>query len=95
MAHEGLPVIRLELEGVRRQIAHMLQDSNGELAEFTKQKLAEVLTTANIEAQVQALAKQEIERAVRSAVEQYFRWGDGQKTLRAVIDATLNDAFSK
>ena len=94
---KSVPIIRVEVESARRQIVHLLQQSGRELQEATeaalKSELDRVFDPEALQLHVRSIAKQYVDQAIKKAVESYFSYGNGGKSVRKAAHAILDDMF--
>ena len=92
------PVIRVEVESARRQIAYMLQQSSDELNRMTQEALdAEMerfFKQDNLERMIRDMARPRVQSAVEGAVKDYFAYGPGGQTIKKAAFEILDEMFS-
>lgn len=84
MDSRGMPIIRLNIDSMKHQIAHMLGIEGSEL---------EKVINEQIERQLEVLVRQEIPDLVRATiiecvnndVKYYFSYGEGSKAIQETI----------
>lgn len=94
----NIPIIRVEVEGAKQSIMHMLSRSGDALQNATEAELNRVLehelAPDRLQQTVQAMAKAHVEAAIKDVVRQYFEHGSGRKTLHAAVSDYLDEVFS-
>lgn len=97
MSDLNVPIIKVEVESARRQIMHMLQQSGNELHKATesavKAELDRMFDGDTLQRHVQQRAKHYVEAAVNEAIEEYFKYGAGGKSVKDAATKILDDMF--
>lgn len=84
-----IPIVRLSIEGMKQTMLYAFSDYQIATAEEVRRALEEATTPEAIHELCLRIARQEIERAVRSEVERFYRYGSGQQAVRRQIMAML------
>ncbi len=84
-----MPMLRLDLEGLRYQVVHALAAHNDEIEKAVDFQLKQIIESADLRAMVQdsirIALKESIDRAIKSAVWELFQATDIKDTLRTAI----------
>lgn len=84
-----MPVVSVELEGMKLHLKHAIAERQGWLDEWLEKQLNELLTPERLEADLKHQARDIIDRLVREEVEAYFRYGDGRSRIREAVEREL------
>lgn len=87
----SIPVVRLEVEYMKHSILHAFADYQVQVDEQVKRAVDAACTPDNLQRILNAEVKQEIERAIKSEVEHFFRYGSGKDAVRAAVLAVLDN----
>lgn len=85
-----MPVIRVELEGMRYQVLHALQSHNQQIEELVTAQLDKVIAEFDYASVVREVAARAITNAINKAVTTYFESGNGWKEITQVVQDTLD-----
>lgn len=88
-----IPIIRVEMEGLKQQMAHAFMGQQLQLDEQFKKALDLALDPDRIQEQLNELAAQEIAAALSSTVENYFSFGKGRGVLKERVEEELSRMF--
>lgn len=91
MGNPELPMIRVELESMRRQMVHAFAAEQLELDEMFQAALEKALDPEAIQKRLERDAKMWVESAVGDAVKEYFCFGNGKRAIREECDRMLDD----
>ena len=80
-----LPIIRLEIEGMKHTIMQYLSKYHMEIEDIVSQEIDQALEGIDLRAKVRA----EIADCVNRSIESYFRRGDGAKVVEAAVWESL------
>jgi hypothetical protein len=87
---QGIPIIRLTLEGMRAEVLHALLSYEAELAEETRKAVEAFCTPENIQRVMQQHVHAVLSQAVRDEVEAYYRRGDGRAAVQLAVQEALH-----
>lgn len=98
----GLPTIRIDLEGVRYGVIHAFTDKADEIRDYTARAIdasmgalieggLEKAIVATVDRVVREALYEGMKDAVRVAIEEYFETGEGQRFVRNAIVEHLKD----
>ena len=90
---QGPIVIRLELEGIRHQVGMMLHQQALDVDAYIKSALDEFCTDASLAALVRKVTREVVSQKVKSAIEDFFRYGIGGQAVDAAIKTALVEAL--
>lgn len=86
-----LPLIKIELDGMRYSIVHALSTHNAEIETYVDENLKKVVEEFDYVTLVKQVATKAITEAVKRSIESYFAYGDGYKNIDAVITEILKN----
>jgi len=88
-----IPIIRLEVEGMKRTICAALSEHAAQMDADIKAAVEDYCTPANLKRIVGETARRVLDTTIREEVEKFFRYsGEGRK---AVADAVRESILSK
>jgi len=85
MSGVHVPVIRLTIEGMQHTVAQALVEHATLVNTEIRKQVAKFCSPENIKAVTESLVRNEIERTLKTEIENYFRYGDGQKAIQAAV----------
>jgi hypothetical protein len=85
-----MPMIRLEVEGMRQTVVTALTARQLELDEYVRNALDVVCSPDNVQRIVQAAAEDAIQKAVAEEVAHFFRYGNGREAIKQAVSAVLD-----
>ena len=84
-----LPIIRLEVEGMKHSISVALMEHQIQMDEYVSKAIEEYCTPENIERVVMAASSLAINNALKEEVEKFFRYGNGRKAIATAVENIL------
>lgn len=87
------PMIRLELQGMKQTILHAFRGYQLNIDKTVKESLDRVCSDGGIERLIDEQVREQVEKAVKSKIKEFFGWGDGSKAIEAALNDMLNNAF--
>jgi hypothetical protein len=84
------PVIKLEVERMQYAIKTALTQYEAQLDSDIQQAVDLYCTSENIQAIIHKTAVDEINRAIRTEIEYFFRSGNGKETIRKAVNDILD-----
>lgn len=85
----NLPIIRLEVKGMRQQIAIAFTQFQLSQDAMVKDAIAKVCTPENVQRVIDEAVEKELESGIRTTVEDFYRYGDGRKLVTDLVIAKL------
>jgi hypothetical protein len=85
----SLPVIKLELEGMRHTMHMALMKHQLDIDTATQAAIAAYCTEENINKVVNAAAKNALDYVLKEEVERFFRLGAGRRAIADTVNAAL------
>lgn len=83
------PTIRLDLQGMKQSIVNALSAYHEDIEKNVKAQLETILKEFDFGEAVTAVAKQVILESVRNAVEYYFKYGEGTKIIKEIVQKSI------
>lgn len=95
MSDNSLPIIRLEVEGMRRQIVTALTEHQAEMDEMVKQAVEEATKPEHVKQVVRKEVSRTLDKVVQEEVQNFFRYdGEGRKVIAKAVKQKLLDKES-
>ena len=85
----GTPIIKLELDNMRQAILYSLAKYNNEIEKAVDEELKKVVENFDYENIVISIANE----ALKDAIESYFKYGEGRRTIEKSVNEALSKAF--
>lgn len=85
----GIPIIRIEIEGMKQSILHAIAARQLVFDDYVKQALDRELTDENIQRMVDREVERSIAAAVHDEVERFYRWGGGRQHVADAVQKQL------
>lgn len=82
---QEMPRIRVEVEGLGERISSMLMLHAEEISAQVKQGVNNALDRIDIVEVAEGHARQAVVKAIEEGVRNYFAYGEGSRTLKAVL----------
>jgi hypothetical protein len=86
-----MPIIRMEVDGMRYSIIKALTNHAVEMDGQIQSAVDKYCTPENMARVIDAAAKTEIDNAIKAAIEQFYRYGDGRKAIASAVAEALKD----
>lgn len=87
MKFEAMPIIRIELEGIKQSIIQHIGAAGSEYGELVAEQLEKAILTYPWEDTV----RRTTERCIDEAIENYFKCGDGAKAIREAVNTAFRN----
>lgn len=87
----SMPIIRFELEGMRQAIVIALSDYMVRMDSDIQAAIDRVMTPENIAAVIEDTAKREIDAAIQSEIQSFFRFGNGRDIIKKAVADQLEN----
>lgn len=91
----SIPIIRLEVEGMRHAIVTALTDHQATLDADIQAAVTAYCTPDNIGRVVQQHVSRELQTAVVAAVERFFRWGGGREAVESAVTEAIASTLKR
>ncbi len=93
--HQPLPLISIELQGLRQSLHHSLGLCMQEFNDIMQAEVDRVVTPENLQRMIREVAGPAVEAAVQSAVKSYFSYGAGHRAVQAAVDEVVHQQMQK
>jgi len=87
----NMPIIRIEIEGMKRTLCAMLHEHAIKLDASLQEAVNDFLKEENIKSFIKAEATKMMKSAITKSIEDYFIYGEGSKAIKQAVD----QAFAK
>ena len=84
-----IPIVKIELNGMRETIVHAFTTHELEIATNIDQQLKKAIEEFDYEGIVHKVAMEVLTDTVTRSIKAYFTYGEGYKVIEAVVQATL------
>lgn len=84
-----LPIIKLEVEGMKHAIKVALSQHTIEIDAHIQAAINEYCTDDNLQTVIVAATKAAIDNVVKDEITRFFEYGDGRKAVSAAIEETI------
>lgn len=85
----GMPVIRLEIEGMKHTIMHAMTQHLAQMDADIQAVVENLCTPARILEVITTTAQKEIDQVVKAEVERFYRYGKGQEAVKQAVARAL------
>ncbi len=89
MSIGDIPIIRLEVEGMRYAILRALEDRADAISAETNRAINNFITTFDWQAEVARLLEPMMREAIKAAMQNHFIYGDGRKAIDDAVREAL------
>ena len=91
----SVPIIRLEVEGMKHTVQVALMNHAAQMDTSIQQAVEAYCTKENIDAVVMKVAREALDMAVREEVRNFFGYGRvGRQAVREAVHHWLNEMYS-
>lgn len=87
------PIIRLEIDGMKTSMMHMVSEKLLDLDADIKRLLDAELESGRIEEMLDKLVKEAVDASLRESVKVYFTYGAGRRTVKERAQKVLDEIF--
>ncbi len=94
MRDSGVPIIRLEVEGMRHAILTAFTEQAVKTDAYVRAEVERYCAPANIEQIIRTAAREALDSAIKQEVDSFFRYGEGRKAVAAAVKAKLLEKYS-
>ena len=85
-----LPRIRIEVENMKYQIIHAFSSHNDEIERAVDEELTKAIQNYPFDVQIAKLANEVITEAIKSALQDFFIYGEGRKQIEELLKGIVN-----
>lgn len=86
----NMPIVRIEIEGMKQQIAAALTDYGNEIKESVDREIERAIAEYPFRETVRRHAAEAINQSIKSAIDKYFKYGVGATAIEASINEILS-----
>ena len=90
-----IPIIKMTLEGMRLSILQAFNDYAAKRDADVRQAVAEFCESGNIEKIIAEAVQVHVARAIDEEVRNYFNYGEGRKTIAALVTQRMATPAAK
>ena len=87
----GIPVIRLEIEGMKHAVIHAMTRHLAQMDSEIQAAVEHACKPEHISALIETTARGEIAKAVKSEIENFYRYGPGRKAIKEAVVRALEE----
>lgn len=87
---QAFPVIKIEIEEMKHAILHHFNAYQSKLSDYVREQIEIAIQCYDFESEV----KKAVDGVITQALEQYFKWGDGNKLISKTLTEALNKTFN-
>lgn len=86
----SIPIIRLEIEGMRHAIVAAVGKHLAEMDSDIQVAIENICTPEHVTDIIKKTASAEIDAAIKSEIEQFYRYGPGREVIKKAVHETLD-----
>lgn len=86
-----IPIIKLEVEGMRRTMAVALSQYTAQLDEMLQQAISDFCTPENLERIINDETARTLDTVIKAEVKNWFINGEGRKAIKKAVEKRLQD----
>lgn len=90
-----VPVLKVQLEGMRYQVMHAMMDHQEEISAAVEDALTQELADVDISSIVKGYLPGLIRDVVHKTIDSYFKYGEGQRVIAQYVGEALGDAVKR
>lgn len=87
--HGTIPIIRLEVEGMKHTLTTALMEHSALMDEQLRAAIEAYCTPENIARVVQEAARAALDQAIKESVQNFFRFGPGRSAVAEAVKESL------
>lgn len=89
----GMPIIRLELDGMKIAILHAFSEFQAATDAQVKAAMEKFCSPENVQRIVERCVEQEMKHAIEREIRNFFQLGAGRKFLAAAVAKKLSESM--
>ena len=89
LSDHGIPIIRFEIEGIKRSMIIALTEHSAKMDADIISAVEEYCTPENIHSVISAYANSALDFAIKTEVDNFFRFGDGRKAVAEAVKKAI------
>lgn len=86
----NIPIIRMEIQGLKHNIAMMISEHQLKLDEHVKDAVDQYCTDENIKKVVMEATINALNQVMKEETESFFKYGEGRKAISESVKSILN-----
>lgn len=87
----NIPIVRLEIEGMRQEIAVAFTQFQIKQDEMVQEALRLCLRPENVKAIIIEAVSEELQTAIEQEAKDFFRFGEGRELVKKLVIAKLKE----
>jgi len=84
------PLIKIEIDQMKHTILHHFNSYQKNISDYVKEQIESAVKNYDFEGEV----KQAVYQVISRSLEDYFKWGDGNKLISNALNEALSKAFN-
>lgn len=84
-----MPIIKLEIQGMKYQISHALRTHNDEISKYVESAIDDMVKNFDYK----ALVKHEVSKAIEESIKWHFKVGKGNSQIYEAVRCALDIKF--
>lgn len=89
----GIPIIRLELEGMKLAILHAFSEYQAGTDQAVKEAMEKYCSPENLARIVDQCVERELRAAIEKEIASFFQYGAGRQFLAAAVKQKLSESI--
>jgi hypothetical protein len=85
----NLPIVRLELEGMRQSILHAFADFQMEQGAYVKKAVEDYCSEGHLRVIFQQEVQRVLDKTIQEEVQKFFTYGEGRKIVAEAVKLKL------
>lgn len=94
-SRQTIPIVTLELQGMRHMVSKIIMQKQAEMDSQIQAALDAACTEENIRRVVGESVQRELQTTLQSAIQDYFRFGEGRQAIVAAVDTTFKAVMAE
>lgn len=92
--NNALPLIRMDVEGLRYSVATMLTEHSARMDEDIKNALDKYCTPENLKRVIEEATFSNINHAIQEEIKQFFQYGVGRDAIKKAVSQSIQQVLS-
>lgn len=93
MSGSGIPIIRLEIEGMKTAILTAFMENQLKLDSMLKDAVEKFCSPENVERIMNDAVNTTLKKAIESEIDTFFRYGKGNVVLKEAVTNKLSEMY--
>lgn len=86
-----IPIIRMEVEGMKHAIMAAFMEHTAKLDEDMKAAVEQFCTPDNLKSIIYSQVKSVLDQIIRSEIDNFYQYGEGRKAIKEAVQKRLQD----